>query len=36
MMLDQFADRSDFFKRKQLELIRTLNLPMLSSYPGAK
>jgi hypothetical protein len=34
MMLDQFADRSGFFNRKQLELIRTLNLPMLSSYPG--
>ena len=34
MMLDQFADRSGFFNSKHLELIRALNLPMLSSYPG--
>jgi hypothetical protein len=34
MMLEQFADRSGFFNPRQLELIRTLNLPMLSSYPG--
>jgi hypothetical protein len=36
MMMDQFADRSGFFNPKQLELIRILNLPMLSSYPGPK
>ena len=32
-MLIQFADGSGYFTDKQLELIRSLNLPMLSSYP---
>ncbi len=36
MMLVQFYDYSGFFNQKQLELIKTLNLPMLSNYPRPK
>jgi len=32
-MLIQFEDGSGYFTEKQLELIRSLKLPMLSSYP---
>ena len=32
-MLIQFADGSGYFTDKQLDLIHSLNLPMLSSYP---
>jgi len=32
-MLIQFEDGSGYFTDKQLELIRSLNLPMLASYP---
>lgn len=35
-MLAQFADASGFFNKKQLELIKTLKLPTLSSYPNER
>jgi hypothetical protein len=34
-MLIQFGDGSGFFNKKQLELIKSLKLPMLPNYPKA-
>jgi hypothetical protein len=35
-MLAEFADASGFFNKKQLELIKTLKLPTLRSYPNER